>query len=66
MPGNAGFLLAGESLHWKFASTSDELRLTSRIVAYMAEGWEGSTGDAPGFPKNGEWVVKHEGLRKAL
>lgn len=35
-------------------------------VAYMAEGWEGSSSDAPGFPKKGGWVVKHEGLRKAL
>ena len=42
------------------------MRLTFRVVAYMAEGWEGSSGDAPGFPKNGGWVVKHEGLRKAL
>ncbi|RSL74387.1 hypothetical protein CEP53_000283 [Fusarium sp. AF-6] len=35
-------------------------------VAYMAEGWDGSKGDAPGFPKDDGWVVKHEGLRKAL
>ncbi|KAL4930268.1 Six-hairpin glycosidase-like protein [Aspergillus undulatus] len=35
-------------------------------VAYMAAGWEGSEGHAPGFPKDGSWVVKHEGLRKAL
>ncbi|KAM0329493.1 hypothetical protein ACHAQA_004802 [Verticillium albo-atrum] len=42
--------------YWKFDDA----------VAYMAEGWEGSSGDAPGFPKRGGWVVKHEGLRKAL
>ncbi|ORY55649.1 Six-hairpin glycosidase-like protein [Pseudomassariella vexata] len=35
-------------------------------VAYMAAGWKGSYGDAPGFPKDGGWVVKHEGLLKAL
>ncbi|KAF2179861.1 hypothetical protein K469DRAFT_673693 [Zopfia rhizophila CBS 207.26] len=35
-------------------------------VAYMAAGWQGSKGEAPGFPKDGGWVVKHEGLRKAL
>jgi hypothetical protein len=35
------------------------------IVAYMAAGWEGSDGDAPGFPRDGGWVVKHEGLLKA-
>ncbi|KAL5000867.1 Six-hairpin glycosidase-like protein [Aspergillus recurvatus] len=35
-------------------------------VAYMAAGWEGSEGHAPGFPDDGSWVVKHEGLLKAL
>ncbi|KAI1281758.1 Six-hairpin glycosidase-like protein [Xylaria sp. FL0933] len=35
-------------------------------VAYMAAGWQGSEGDAPGFPRDGNWVVKHEGLHKAL
>ncbi|KAF4445644.1 hypothetical protein F53441_10644 [Fusarium austroafricanum] len=35
-------------------------------VAYMAKGWDGSKGDTPGFPANDGWVVKHEGLRKAL
>ncbi|KAE8155003.1 Six-hairpin glycosidase-like protein [Aspergillus avenaceus] len=34
-------------------------------VAYMAAGWNGSTGDAPGFPVEDGWVVKHEGLLKA-
>lgn len=29
-------------------------------VAMMAAGWDGSTGDAPGFPKNGNWIVKYE------
>lgn len=31
----------------------------------MAAGWEGSEGDVPGFPKDGSWVVRHEGLLKA-
>ncbi|KAJ0421216.1 Six-hairpin glycosidase-like protein [Aspergillus carlsbadensis] len=35
-------------------------------VAYMAAGWAGSDGHAPGFPQDGSWVVKHEGLMKAL
>ncbi|RLL98695.1 hypothetical protein CFD26_107469 [Aspergillus turcosus] len=34
-------------------------------VAYMAAGWNGSHDDTPGFPSDGSWVVKHEGLRKA-
>ncbi|KAH7146175.1 Six-hairpin glycosidase-like protein [Dactylonectria macrodidyma] len=35
-------------------------------VAYMAEGWDGSFGHAPGFPDNAGWVVRKENLRKAL
>ena len=35
-------------------------------VAMMAAGWDGApAGNAPGFPKKG-WVVKYEGLQKAL
>jgi len=33
-------------------------------VALMAGGWDGSEGDAPGFPKNKNWIVKAEGLKK--
>ncbi|KAI0901248.1 Six-hairpin glycosidase-like protein [Annulohypoxylon nitens] len=35
-------------------------------VAYVVAGWNGSEGDTPGFPKDGTWIVKHEGLLKAL
>ncbi len=31
-------------------------------VAMMAKGWDGSSGDTPGFPSNGTWTVHHEGL----
>lgn len=35
-------------------------------VAMMAAGWDGGPDkQAPGFPGDGTWVVKHEGLRKA-
>lgn len=34
-------------------------------VAMMARGWDGSEGDAPGFPKEG-WNVRVEGLSPAL
>jgi len=35
-------------------------------VAMMAAGWDGSPGrNAPGFPDDGSWVVKWEGLKKA-
>jgi len=33
-------------------------------VAMMCAGWDGSTTDSPGFPKNGHWNVKWEGLKK--
>lgn len=62
MPGNAGLLLAG-----KIPSRRMMRRLLMlQIVAYMAEGWDGSKGSTPGFPKNDGWTVNHEGLRKAL
>jgi len=36
-------------------------------VALMAEGWEGAPDiKAPGFPKNGKWIVKYEGLNPLL
>jgi protein-glucosylgalactosylhydroxylysine glucosidase len=36
-------------------------------VAMMAAGWDGGPSTpAPGFPANGRWVVKWEGLRKAM
>jgi hypothetical protein len=31
-------------------------------IGMMAGGWDGSSGDAPGFPKQG-WVVRAEGFR---
>ncbi len=33
-------------------------------VALMAQGWDGSTGSAPGFPSN--WNVRAEGLNPAF
>lgn len=33
-------------------------------VAMMTAGWDGSEGNLPGFPKDGSWVVKHEGFHK--
>ncbi len=35
-------------------------------VAMMAAGWDGSKGSTPGFPKDGSWIVKYEGLKPAL
>ncbi|MDR1153453.1 MAG: hypothetical protein LBL04_01980 [Bacteroidales bacterium] len=34
-------------------------------IAMMAAGWDGAPPiEAPGFPKNGKWTVKYEGLHK--
>ncbi len=32
-------------------------------VAMMAGGWDGSSGPAPGFPKDGKWRVRAEGFK---
>jgi hypothetical protein len=34
-------------------------------VALMSAGWDGAKADAPGFPKNGQWTVRHENLNRA-
>ncbi|KAI0635047.1 Six-hairpin glycosidase-like protein [Trametes polyzona] len=34
-------------------------------MAMMSEGWDGSEGAAPGFPKEG-WAVRMEGMNKAM
>jgi hypothetical protein len=28
----------------------------------MAAGWDGSEGESPGFPHDGNWMVKYEGF----
>lgn len=33
-------------------------------VAMMAAGWDSSSGDAPGFPKNDNWVVNYENFNR--
>ena len=36
-------------------------------AAMMAAGWEGAPQiHAPGFPQDGNWIVKYEGLRPTL
>ena len=35
-------------------------------VAMMAAGWDGGpSSNAPGFPQDGNWVVRWEGLKRA-
>lgn len=33
-------------------------------VAMMCAGWDGSEGENPGFPKDGTWDVRWEGLAR--
>lgn len=33
-------------------------------VAMMLEGWDASTEELPGFPKDGSWTIKKEGFKK--
>jgi beta-xylosidase len=33
-------------------------------VALMVAGWDGSTGEFPGFPKDGSWKIRAEGLQR--
>jgi hypothetical protein len=33
-------------------------------VGMMAAGWDGESGQYPGFPKDGSWVVRAEGLTR--
>jgi hypothetical protein len=33
-------------------------------AALMAAGWDGSREDLPGFPKDGKWQIRYEGLEK--
>lgn len=33
-------------------------------IAMMCAGWDGSYSDNPGFPKNGKWKIRWEGLKK--
>ncbi|MDT8301012.1 MAG: hypothetical protein RQ760_05965 [Sedimentisphaerales bacterium] len=33
-------------------------------VAMMAAGWDGADRPAPGFPKNGQWNIRWEGLKR--
>ena len=42
-------------------------------VAMMCAGWDGlpkgvpgSTGESPGFPKDGSWVVRYEGFNRMM
>lgn len=35
-------------------------------VAMMCAGWDGTTEENPGFPKDGTWKVKSEGFKKML
>jgi len=57
------YTLNGINAGWYFPGNGGILY----TVAMMAAGWDGAPErNAPGFPDNGKWVVKWEGLKKAL
>ena len=37
-----------------------------KTISFMCAGWEGCMAPNPGFPNNGQWNVKWEGLTKAF
>ena len=39
--------------------------LDPKTIAVMAAGWDGEPGLAPGFPHDGSWQVRTEGLLRA-
>ncbi|MCX6225398.1 MAG: hypothetical protein NTV01_11735 [Bacteroidia bacterium] len=58
-----GFTVNGINEGWYFPGNGGLLY----AVAMMAAGWDGGPDkNAPGFPDNGQWVVKWDGLKQAL
>ena len=61
--GQNSYTLNGINAGWYFPGNGGLLY----AVAMMAAGWDGAPNrHAPGFPDNGKWVVRWEGLKKAL
>jgi len=60
------YLLNGYNyLNKLYRSTVEGHGILLTAIAMMCEGWEGSQNIyAPGFPKDGRWKVKWEGLKK--
>jgi hypothetical protein len=57
------YTLNGINAGWYFPGNGGLLY----AVAMMAAGWDGAPDrNAPGFPDDGRWVVKWEGLKRAL
>lgn len=57
------YTLNGINAGWYFPGNGGLLY----AVAMMTAGWDGAPDrNAPGFPGNGQWVVKWEGLRRAM
>jgi hypothetical protein len=60
---NNSYTVNGINDGWYFPGNGGVLY----AVAMMAAGWDGAPDkNAPGFPDDGSWVVKWEGLRKAF
>ncbi len=37
--------------------------MTAAAVALMVAGWDGAPRATPGFPADGRWVIRSEGLK---
>lgn len=58
------YLLAGQNYQnemWRLYNPGNGGLLTA--IAMMCAGWDGSKGVNPGFPKDGQWNVRWEGLK---
>lgn len=58
-----GFDAHGLAQSWPFPYFPANGGLLTAI-AMMCEGWDGSEGEAPGFPKDGSWTIRYEGFNK--
>ena len=59
---DVGMPIGGVRVTTPYFPSSGSLLLS---IAMMAEGWDGSIGEAPGFPTS-NWTVRTEGLSKTL
>jgi hypothetical protein len=56
--------LEGDTIHGDAATYFPSNGSLLYAVALMVAGWEGESTPAPGFPQNGRWYVRSEGLQR--
>jgi len=55
-----GWMTQGRTINPYLPANGGLLSATAMMIA----GWEGNNSPLPGFPKNGKWQIKHEGMMK--